>query len=152
MDAGIIDFISPMGSMLCSVVVLVLLTSWGQQKLAEVEEEGLRTKDALTKIEEIFEEVSKSALVLKDKSGYCDEQMQLEKEHSISTSNSLRELAISVEAAATTVANISKSSSISKESTDDVYGVMNDINQYFNDTLSDVTHCKARCRGELSYN
>ncbi|HHX60121.1 MAG TPA: hypothetical protein GX707_05205 [Epulopiscium sp.] len=138
-DAGMIEFISPMGSLICVFIVLVLLTSWGQEKVTEAQEEGNRSLEALEKIEIIFNEISKSTSMLNNKTDFCNDKMKSGKESAQGTSRSIRELATSVEAAAVTVSNISKSSNVSKESTEKVYEIMYDINKYFKDTLGDVS-------------
>lgn len=139
-DAGLVAIMSPMSAIICSVIVLVLLATWGQEKIQEAGEEGIRSQEALEKIENIFGEISRSASLLESKSAHCNDQMISEKESAQITSNSIRELAISVEAAATTISNISKSSNVSKESTEKVYEIMDDINKYFQDTLTDVSY------------
>ena len=138
-NAGMIEFISPMGAIVCAFVVLVLLTSWGQEKVAEAELEGKASREALEQIELMVGEITASTQVLNDKTSFSNDQMRASKESAAGIARSLRELATSVEAAARTVSALSKSSATSKRNTDLVHENMEEINRYFKETLSDVT-------------
>lgn len=137
--AELVEFISPMGAMVCTFVVLILLTTWGQEKIVEAEERGLKSQEALEKIELIFNEISNATSVLKAKTDLSNDKMKSSKESALSTSNSIRELANSVEMAAVAASNVSQSSIISKDSTEKVHGIVGEINKYFKDTLGDVS-------------
>lgn len=138
-EAALVEFISPMGALICAFIVLILLTTWGQETVADAQEEGRRSQEALKKLEIIFDEISASTKMLGDKSIDCRDKMKSGKESAESTANAIKELASSVEVAASTVSNISKSSSVSSESIKKVYETMHHINTYFKDTMSDVS-------------
>ncbi len=145
--AAIVDFISPMAAIICSFIVLILLTNWGQEKITEAEEQGLRSQEALGKIEAIFNEISNATTILNTKTNFCNEKMASSEESAYGTASSIRELATSVEAAATTISSVSKSSNVSKETTENVHSIVGEINKHFKETLGDVSQSEEAIRG-----
>lgn len=137
-EAGLIEFISPMGTLVATFIVLLLLTTWGEEKVIEAQQEGSRSQEALEKLEVIFKEISKSTTILKNQSGVSNDKMKAGKEIAQSITQAIRELAISVENAAVTTTNISKSSSVSREGIEKVYEIIGHIDQHFINTMEDV--------------
>ena len=139
-EGQLVDFISPMGVFVCSFVVLVLLTTWGQENVDQAQEEGHKSQEALERLEGVFNEISSSTGILKSKSSDCSDKMQIGRDNAERASVSIRELANSIEVAATTLSGISHSSNESREQVEEVYHIMENINRYFKGALSDVTH------------
>lgn len=137
-DAGIVEFISPMGALICAFIVLTLLTKWGQETLKLAQEEGDKSEIALKQLEAIFGELLRSANILSEKSIHCSEKMRASQESAANISDAIRELAISVEDVASNASNINNSTNVSNESVRQVYDIMEHIGTNFKDTMNDV--------------
>ncbi|NLI89882.1 MAG: hypothetical protein GX366_05695 [Epulopiscium sp.] len=135
---GVVDFISPMVMLTSVLIVLTLLTRWGQEKIKEAEKESQRSGEALEQIENVFKGITKSSSLLQSKSADCNEKLQEGKQSAESTLKSIRELVISIEEATSTITNISERSDISNDNIDEVYRLMESINNNFSSTLGDV--------------
>lgn len=136
--ADLVVFLSPMSAVVCSFIVLVLLTKWGQEKIAESEEARKGSQAALERLEVIFDEISKSTGILHSKTDFSNEKMKSSSENAQSTSNAVRELSQAVEVAAARAADISQSSNLSRENTEKIHDIMGQIDRCFQNTLVDV--------------
>lgn len=135
---GVVDFISPMVMLTSVLIVLTLLTRWGQEKIKEAEKESQRSGEALEQIENVFEGITKSTSLLQSKSADCNDKLQEGKQSAESTLRSIRELVVSIEEATSAITNISERSDLSNENIDEVYELMENINDNFSSTLGDV--------------
>ncbi|HHT98078.1 MAG TPA: hypothetical protein GXZ90_09330, partial [Clostridiales bacterium] len=137
-DADLVTFVSPIAIMICTYVVLTLLTTWAQHELIISQNESIVSKEALDKIEKIFGEISKATVLLSKESEDGTNKMEKGKESAVNTSTAIGELSKSVESAADSVSNVRRSSYDSSKNIVRIYDIMESINDYFKETMEKV--------------
>lgn len=137
--AQIIDLIIPLGTLIFTFIVLVLLTTLEQEKALAADEQVDSSQEILEKLQVILKEVSLASNSLKDKFNNCNDKIKIGREGTRSITSSMEELVTSSAAATTTVSNISRTTTKSRESFGQIYEVAAYIDQYFKDAMDDVS-------------
>lgn len=110
---GLGDYIPRMGALVSAFLVLLLLSKWGQETVNEADMHSKKSELSLARLEQVFKNVSISSLELKESTQSCNLKMKDNRDSNIAINNAVRELAESVESAATTVVDINNSVNVS---------------------------------------
>lgn len=141
-NAQIIELIMPMGTFIFVYIVLVVLTTFEQEKALIFNEKEDRNKEALKQFKTVFEEISLSINRFEEKLNNCSEKIETGKEGAQRITGSMGGLVTSTGTAATILTNISNSASLSRENVGEMYETATYIDQYFKDAMNDIRNCK----------
>ncbi|MBF4692213.1 methyl-accepting chemotaxis protein [Fusibacter ferrireducens] len=128
---GLGDYIPRMGALTSAFLVLLLLNKWGQETVSEVDMQSKKNELSLSKLEQVLENVSVSSVELKDSTQSCTTKMKDNRDSNLAINNAVRELAESVESAATTVVDINNSVSVSGNNVEKTNEIMKLLDHIF---------------------
>lgn len=128
---GIDEFIPRIGVFICIFIVLALLSKWGQETIKKADNEAEKSKEALNKLNIIFDEIIKVSDELNIKSNVCSDNMSKNKNGTEEISRSMVELSKSVEAAAVAISQINESVHVSGDSVKDIFTIMAELKELF---------------------
>ena len=138
-----IEFIIPMAILLIIYFILIFLTSIEKEKLCLAQEELGTSQEVSESLKITLKEVSHSIARLRDKFSNCNGKIKTGKEGVQNITRSMEELVISTEAVTTTVSNISRSASISRENFSQIHELTSYIKEYFKDAEDTISASQA---------
>lgn len=128
---GIGEFIPRMGSVFSAYLVLLLLSKWGQETVKDAQLQSEKSQAAFSKLKHVFDEVKESTLHLKDSTESCTSKMIENRDGNIAINQAIKELAQSVDEAASTVSDINSSVGLSGANVDKTYAIMEQLDLVF---------------------
>lgn len=142
-NTQMVEFIIPMGALVITFFVLVLLTSIEKEKTLVSDTEIDDKQEILKKLKVVLKEVDFATNNLKDKFNNCDDKIKIGRKGTQNITSSMKELVISSAAATATVSNISKSATLSRENFGQIYEIASYINQYLKNAMDDISNSQA---------
>lgn len=140
--AQIIELIMPMGTFIFVFIVLVVLTTFEQEKTFISDEKEDRNEKTLEELKKVFKEMKLSINHFEEKLDNCSEKIETGKESAQRIVSSMAGLVTSAGTAATILANISNSASVSRENIGEMYKMADYIDRYFKDAMDEIRNCQ----------
>jgi len=128
---GLGDFVPRIGALISVYFVLILLSKWGQETVKSAEFEAEKSVKALQALNALFEDITHSSKQLKETSNSCSMKMKDNKASNEAIISAIKELALSVEDAASSVSHINNGVTTSGEQVDQTYHMMQQLNGIF---------------------
>lgn len=128
---GLGEFIPRMGAVFSAYLVLLLLSKWGQETVRDAQNQSEKSEEAFTKLKQIFDNVKASTLHLKESTESCTSKMIENRDGNVAINQAIKELAQSVDEAASTVSDINSSVGFSGENVDKTYAIMEQLDLVF---------------------
>ncbi len=128
---GIGEFIPRMGAVFSAYLVLLLLSKWGQETVLDAQKQSEKSDEAFSKLKLVFNEVKASTLHLKESTESCRGKMIENRDGNVAINQAIKELAQSVDEAASTVSDINSSVGFSGENVDKTYAIMEHLDLVF---------------------
>ncbi len=128
---GLGEFVPRMGAVFSAYLVLLLLSKWGQETVKDAQSQSEKSEVALSKLKQVFDEVKASTLHLKDSTASCTSKMIENQDGNSVINQAIKELAQSVDEAASTVSEINSSVGFSGQNVDKTYAIMQQLDLVF---------------------
>jgi len=143
---GIGEFVPRIGAMISISIVLILLTKWGGETVANVEKANMENKESLSQLKGIFDGIKIATEKLEKSSSFSKNKMEENTLMNEEITMAIGELATSVEEAAQRVEKINYSTKSSSEDISKTSDSMNELQNSFRDlhiSFEESTHSLA---------
>ncbi len=135
---GFGDFIPRMGAYLCAVVVLTLLTKWGQETLRDATEEGKKSHEAFEQLQVVFDKINQTSLQVDNNAMRASTRMNQCLNSSVEINQSVTELSKRIDFTSDNLKSARESVENSGQHVKDTFELMNTIESLFTNVNKEV--------------
>jgi len=135
---GFGDFVPRMGAYLCAVVVLTLLTKWGQETLKAATEEGQKSNEAFKQLQIVFDKINQTSLQVDQNASSASNKMDDCLGSSVEINKSVTELSKRIEFTSDNLKSARESVQNSGQYVKDTFDLMNTLETLFTNVNKEV--------------
>lgn len=135
---GFGDFIPRMGAYLCAVVVLTLLTKWGQETLRDATEEGKKSHEAFEQLQIVFDKINQTSLQVDNNALSASTRMDQCLNSSVVINQSVTELSKRIDFTSDNLKSARVSVENSGQYVKDTFELMNTLESLFTNVNKEV--------------